>query len=253
MYKVILILVLVLVISTGCKVRNVDPAMYTREASVSSERILRQIESRNITNGGFFIQKGRITTAGEAGRINLLFTMKYVKPAKYLISIRSITGMEAFRVYLSSDTVLINDRLNEQLLIGRPVDFERLTGIHPDLLRISLGDIMLTGNETTGENGCDGGRIELESYYKGLLINSTASCGIEKVVSVILNKGLPEGMINIEYKKHRFDYYRIPRRIEVNDSRKDVRITIRIEKYISPWVGDVEFIPGRGYNVKRLI
>ena len=253
MYKVGLILLLFYIFSAGCAVRNIDLPEIAGETRVSSERILGQVAARNITNGGFFVQKGKISTSGEAGRINLLFTMKYVKPGNYLISLRSITGIEAFRVYISQDTVLINDRLNQEILYGKPADFERITGIHPDLLRISLGDIVFTGNEIVDVGGCSGGEIKLEGNYKGLLINTIVSCGVEKVKSAVLNRGIPDRTINIDYKKHRFDYYRIPRRIEVNDYSRNVTIKVKIEKYLSPWVGDVEFIPGNGYSIKSLI
>ena len=236
----------------GCSAtRNTAPE--TTELRLGAEKTLRQTEVRNITNSGFFIQKGRISTSGDAGRINLLFTMKYAKPGIYLISLRSITGAEAFRVYITPDTVLINDRLNQQLLYGNPFDFERIAGIHPDLLRISLGDIATNSTGIISGNECQGNRLQIESYYKGLLIRSVIDCRIEKVISAILNTGNPDGGINITYEKHRYDFYRIPRKIDINDYLRNVKITVRIDKYLSPWIGDVEFIPGNGYSIKSLI
>ena len=47
--------------------------------------------------------------------------------------------------------------------------------------------------------------------------------------------------------------HRLPKKVEINDFRRKIRITLSIDKYTSPWIGDVEFIPGTGYTVKPLI
>ncbi len=253
MYTKIIILVVSIIVLSGCAGLRETSMNIEEEGNIPTERTLGQVETRNLTNSGFFIQKGRISTSGDAGRINLLFTMKYVKPDKYLISLRSVTGIEAFRVFISGDTVLINDRLNRELLYGTPFDFERITGIHPDLLRVSFGDLITENIKIIDNNGCTGNELNVESYYMGLLIHSIIDCRQEKVKSVILSSGFPGETITIDYRKHRYDYFRIPRRVEINDSRRNVKIALKIDKYISPWIGEIEFIPGSGYKRKSLI
>lgn len=253
MFRTIIILSVSVLFFSGCTGLKKTARNDTAGENIGTGRVIMQTGTRNLTNSGFFIQKGRITTSGEAGRINLLFTMKYVKPDNYLISLRSITGIEALRVYISGDTVLINDRLNQEVLYGNPYEFERITGIHPDLLKVSLGDLVTDNIRITNNDDCSGNELNVESYYMGLLINSIIDCRLEKVKAIILSSGVPGERISIDYLRHRYDYFRIPRRIEINDSGRNVKITLKIEKYISPWIGDIEFIPGSGYKKRSLI
>ena len=252
LYKALIIGIIIL-LTTGCAAVRKGSSDKDGESLALASIALRQAGNRNLTNSGFFIQKGKISTSGEAGRINLIFTMRYVKPGNYLISLRSITGIEAFRVFITEDTVLINDRLNEELLYGKPVDFEKITGIHPELLRVSLGDFITENADIIGDEGCAANEMGVESYYKGLKINSIIDCKLEKVKSIELESSIPDEKITIEYKKNRFDYYRVPRKVEINDTRRKVKITIKIERYICPWIGEIEFIPGSGYSRKSLI
>jgi hypothetical protein len=161
--------------------------------------------------------------------------------------------MEAFRVYLSSDTVLINDRLNKSVLYGNINDFERITGLPAALLRVSYGDLFLIEPKLQPGEVCIDNEVKLNEYFLGLMVKTTIDCLKEKVKSVMLTTGVPDEFITIEYKKHREDHNGLPRKVEINDFRRKIKITLSLDKYTSPWVGDIEFIPGTGYSVKPLL
>jgi hypothetical protein len=242
-----------IILFTGCAgSRKIDtaPDGYTgRQASA----VLVNTSERNISNSGFFIHKGRIQTSGESGRISLFFSMKFNPPYSYLISLRSKSGMEAFRIYLNSDTVLINDRLNKSVLYGNINDFERITGLPAALLRVSYGDIFLIDPKLQPGEVCIDNEVKLNEYFLGLMVKTTIDCLKEKVKSVMLTTGVPDEFITIEYKKHREDHNRLPKKVEINDFRRKIKITLSLDKYTTPWVGDIEFIPGTGYSVKPLL
>jgi hypothetical protein len=219
----------------------------------SASAVLDRTIHRNLGNGGFFIHKGRVMTSGESGRISLFFTMKFVPPSNYLISLRSKTGIEAFRIYLTSDTVLVNDRLNKCVLYGNIRDFERISGIPAALLNVSYGDLFYVDPKLQPDEICLDNEIRLNEFFLGLMVKSTIDCKNEKVKSVLVTTGVPDEFITIEYKKAREDYYGLPRKVEVNDFRRKIRITLSLDKYTAPWIGDIEFIPGSGYVVKPLI
>jgi hypothetical protein len=208
--------------------------------------------SKNLTNTGFFIQKGKISTNSEGGRITLFFNMKFKKPDTYLISIRSRTGLEAFRIFLNSDTVLINDRLNQTVLIGEPLDFVQIAGIPFELLRVSMGDLFINRPEIRNNEGCINNEIKIDDYFMGLIIKSTVNCNISKTEKVMLTSGTPEEFINISYSKYRINDYNNPGKIIINDFSRKIKISIAVEKFIVPWLGEINFIPGSGYAVKRL-
>jgi hypothetical protein len=252
LYKVGLILALGILL-TGCTVTRPVSSIGTQANAASVDEIIKVTESQNITGSSFFIEKGRISTSGEGGRINLMFTMKFAQPGIFLISLKSITGIEAFRVFITTDTVLINDRINKVTLYGRPYDFEKISGLPGELLNISVGDLFVGERMKSNETGCSCNSLHINDYYRGLIINSIIDCTIGKAKSVTLTSGIPNEQINIFYSGFRSDLYRLPRRVEVNDFRRNVKILIRIDKYTVPWTGGTEFIPGAGYKLRKLL
>jgi hypothetical protein len=253
LYKVIFITVAVVIVGCGCAVSKRTGNEIIGISQTDAKELIQFTEKQNITNSSFFIERGRISTSGEGGRINLLFTMKYAQPGNYLISLKSATGIEAFRVYIAKDTVLINDRINRVTLYGNPFDFERISGLPADLLKVSIGDIFISGRNGENIEKCIDNKLTVNDYFSGLIIKSIINCALGKTKSVLLTSGKLDEQITLLYSKYRNDNYKVPGRIEVNDFRRKVKIVIRIEKYSVPWIGDVEFIPGAGYKHKKLL
>jgi outer membrane biogenesis lipoprotein LolB len=252
LYKVELLALVVLLISAGCgTVKN--SSTFPDKGQRNAKEVLLNTSGKNITGAGFFIRKGKILTDNESGRTSLYFTMKYNAEGKYLISIRSKTGMEAFRVFLSKDTILINDRLNRKVLYGNGKDFEKITGIPAALLKISIGDFFYNKPVISGGDYCVNNEVKLSDYFQGLIVNSTIDCRTEKLKSIVVSTGSPDKYITIDYRKYREDNYSVPRRVEVNDPARRIKIVITIDKYVAPWVGEIEFIPGSGYKSKPII
>lgn len=252
MRKIVFIFILAAILASGCAVSRKTGSNVRPLLSRDGGTILELANNQNITNSSFFIEKGRISTTGESGRIRLLFTMKYKQPGIYLISLKSITGTEAFRVYLTRDTVLINDRINKITYAGKPFDFERITGLPAALLKLSVGDFFSQKEKEKKVMECVEGKLIVEDYYQGLKIESIMDCGIGKTKKVTIASGLPNELISILYSKHDNDFYKIPGKVELNDFRRNVKIVIKIEKKSVPWNGDIEFVPGREYIRKRL-
>jgi hypothetical protein len=238
---------------TGCGgAKKLTSGGYGSEGK-SAASVLRNTIDRNLSNSGFFIHKGRIQTSGESGRISLFFTMKFAPPANYLISLRSKTGIEAYRIYLTPDTVLINDRFNKSVLYGNINDFERITGLPAALLKVSYGDLFLIDPKLQPDEVCIDNEVRLNEYFMGLMVKTTINCLNDKVKSVMLTTGVPDEFITIEYKSTREDHNGLPKKVEINDFRRKIKITLSLDKYTTPWIGDIEFIPGTGYSVKPLI
>lgn len=252
MYKVIFIIIAA-ILSCGCAVSKRTGNAITGTSQADPREIIQLTESQNITNSSFFIERGRIATSGEGGRIRLLFTMKYAQPGNFLISLKSATGIEAFRVYLSKDTVLINDRINKVTLYGNPFDFERISGLPAELLKVSVGDMFVGSMDRKIDGKCIDNKVALEDYYNGLKIKTVLNCAEGKAKSILLTSGKLDEQITLSYSKYRSDSYKVPGRIEINDFRRKVKIVIKIEKYTVPFIGKLEFIPGAGYKQRKLL
>jgi outer membrane biogenesis lipoprotein LolB len=252
-YKVVLAGFIILVLSSGCATKKRATDYLSVSTGLSGTEIIKRVAAKNLTTTGFFIQKGKITTSGETGRISLYFTMKYSSDGKYLISLRSKSGIEAFRIYLSRDTILVNDRLKRNVLYGKSEDFEKITGLPAALLKISVGDLFINRPLNLKNINCVDDEIRIDDYFFGINIISTISCNAVKLKSVNVSTGEPGKYIIINYLKWREDTYTVPHKVEINDSGRKIKITISIDKYLAPWVGELDFIPGTGYKSKPLI
>ena len=251
MYKIGIYITLTALLVTGCATNKIRLNKNYGEIRESGNETIKKVVSKNLTATGFFLQKCRITSISSGSRIILYFTMKYNTAGDYLISLKSRTGTEAFRVFISKDTILINDRINKELLYGKPNDFERISGLPAEMLKISVGDLFV--NKPVIENTEDqGSEIKVSDYYEGLIIQSVIDKTIEKANSVIIKSGSPDNYLRIIYSKHREDTYSIPGKIEIYDGLKSIKIYIEIVKYTAPWMGDFEFVPGEGYSKKLL-
>lgn len=253
MYKVSFAILIAYFLACSCATTGKAGKAAGASNDASVKDILRNTVLKNLTMTGFFVQKGKIITFNEDSRISLYFTMKFNARGEYLISLRSRIGMEAFRIYLSDDTVLINDRINKNLLCGKPGDFEKLSGLPAALLKISVGDLFINKPVNQGNTNCRNNEIELSDYYMGFTINSKIDCKREKLKTITINSGAPGNYITINYLKFREDSYTVPKKVEINDPGRKIKIVISIDKYLAPWVGDIDFIPGKGYKSKPLI
>ena len=64
--------------------------------------------NRNLTGIDFNIVKAEVEVMNNGESQKLVASVKYRKPGNYLVTIRNRTGIEAARVYITHDTVLIN-------------------------------------------------------------------------------------------------------------------------------------------------
>ena len=111
---------------------------------------MERIENQNLTKRNFFIQKAEIEILSEEENQKLIASIKFIYPDQYLISLKSKTGIEAARIFITDDTVLINDRINRKLYFGKPAQLKNKYGISPAVLPVVLGDF-IKGNSKLDE------------------------------------------------------------------------------------------------------
>lgn len=216
------------------------------------EKVMDITTKGNLSEYGFYIQKGRLIIDEGGKKTRLLFTMKYIREENYLISIRSETGIEALRVLISNDTLLVNDRINREVLYGNPEDFRRISGIPVSLLKICVGDIAGNDFRPVKENDIKAGLIDTYSYSSGIRLVSSIDCKINKVKKTKLYTDDEKIMLELGYSDFRGGNLLIPATTTITDSNKNIRIKINVKRFIIPWHGDLEFYPGTGFTRKRI-
>jgi hypothetical protein len=220
---------------------------------IESNSLMEGLEKQNLTNNSFFIQKAQIEVSSDEVNQKFNGSIKFVTPGKYLISLRSKAGIEAARIFLSDDTILINDRINRKLYYGKPEVLNRKYRISASVMPIVLGDY-IKDNKSINENiPCSEGKLDLERFVNGLKIRYTVDCKKAKIILAQQKGSLNNVITEINYG----DFIKTgdiltPAKIHIEYTKSMVNIDIRIEKIESPWNGNIEFIPGYKYELIEL-
>ncbi len=254
MQKIIGILIIGIFIS-GCSVaRKMGNEENGNLNKLKSENIIENVEEQNITNNNFFIKKAEIEIVTKEGKEKLLGNIKFQKPDKYLISIKGRSGIEGARIYISGDTILVNDRINKKLYWGTSFYLEKKYGLTLGYLPLIFGDIVLEKSSKKNMEKCEGGKLNINSIVKGIILNYEIGCEERKTILVNQINSFNQKRFKIENK----DFFKtgnilIPKKIEFEDYQHNTKVQIKILKVELLWEGSVKFYPGKGYELIELV
>ena len=254
MQKIVFIL-LIVILTSGCSVlkRNADSNNRLFDY-ITSEKTIESVEKQNITAHSFFIQKAELNIQTQDGVIEKLFgSFKYESPDKYLISIKSRTGIEAVRVFISKDTVLINDRINKKMYCGSVSQMKHKYGISVSEIPIIFGDFIFDKTQDKIFANCTEGSMEIDTFLKGAKITYIIDCSKEKLKKASITGSLNRDVIDILYSGYlKYRTGIIPGAIQINDLQRRISIGIRFRKIETPWNGKIDFISGKQYEILQL-
>jgi hypothetical protein len=252
--KIVLIL-LTIVIFSGCSVtrKSIIESNYSNDLN-SNLSFIEIVKSQNITNEGFFIQKAEIEILNENGSQKFIATVKFERPDRYLISLKSRTGIEGARIYLTRDSLMVNDRINKKMYFGNVLTVKSKYGIDTESLPVIFGDFIINNKTAERKDLCTGTSINIESNVKGTYLNYIIDCKKKKAISVLENSSDMERGADIKYANFKkIDKFFIPGSVIIKDSKMGIEIKIKIIKVVSPWSGTFKFIPGKGYELIELL
>ena len=253
MRKVICILLLGL-IAGGCSVfRHNGSTGAEITGKINSGNVLEDIENQNLTQNGFFIQKAEIEFNTSDATDKFIASIKFEKPDRYLISLKSRTGIEGARIFISGDSIRMNDRINKKLYSGTSIYLEKKYGFSQSFLPLIFGDLILEKRCKTGLEKCIEDKLTLDCQIKGVPLSYVVDCKRLKVIMVDQVKSVNNDGMKISYAK----YFNpgnilIPRIIEFSEINYDIRIKIKVLKIQSSWNGHISFIPGKDYELIEL-
>ena len=253
MQKIVFILLLVYLIS-GCSVNRIRRNAANDQISESREISLKDdLLNQNLSNQSFFIQKAEIEVIGQDGSEKLLGTIKFKSPDNYLISIRSRTGIEAARIFITDDTILINDRINRKQFCGSPDDLKGKYGVTTSLLPLLFGDYIDFKLNEIEDIQCSNGRIARDVNIEGIKIRYIIDCERRKPIVTTGESGLNDEVLEIQYNEFfKSEKKVIPGKIVIMEARSETTIVIKIRKIEIPWTGVIEFVPGNRYEIIQL-
>jgi hypothetical protein len=231
---------------SGKTVSNVE-----RESSL--ENNMESVINNNLSTENFYIQKADIRVTQDNISVRFIASIKFRKPDSLLISVRSRTGIEAGRAFITKDTILINDKINKKLLIGDPEIIESKYGIDPLLILSIIGDVIIDEKEIRKSLDCKKGVYNSEFAFNNKTVEYTIDCNKKKAVRAYFEGDIKTGNITIDYSDIVFsNRMKYPQKIEISDDLKSINILLEIKKIESPWNGKIEFVRGSGYKVVKI-
>jgi hypothetical protein len=229
----------------------------TRKLAVSEEPgrsgknvSLENVRNKNLTDKGFFISKAEISVTGKDMNEKVLCSIKYNVPGKYLITLRSRSGIEAARLLITEDTVLMNDRINRKLYYGSGKSLQIKYGFSDLMIPVIFGDYIGKDESNEGFVNCLEGFLRKRAEIGSTVVDYIIDCRKEKPVKA--SAGNNE--LNIDFRSFRkIGESMIPGEIEIVDSYRRIKVMLKIDKIEYPWEGSIDFVPGSNYERIPLI
>jgi hypothetical protein len=252
--KIIIILLGLLLLTECSVVRNRE----TSYKGISEENIrgreIEYVKSKNLCSGNYYIEKAEIEVITPQSKEKFLASIKFEYPEKYLISIKTRTGIEAARIFMSDDSVFVNDRINRKLYCGKSENLEVKYGISKEIFPVILGDFIINERSISKKGVCSEGKLNIDAIIKGLKIKYIIDCNKGKSISAKAENSFNNEQISFNYDNF---YHSVnllfPQKINIEYLGKENSIRIRIIKIESPWIGNIKFIPGNRYEILPLI
>jgi outer membrane biogenesis lipoprotein LolB len=252
--KVNLILIIIIGLLTGCSVtkrsaRNV----FGSGAVPGNAMVVQSVTRNNISNYDFFVRKAEITVRQESYNENFNTNIRFRRPDSLLISLRSKLGIEAARIFITSDTLMVNDRINKKLIVGNTKSLEKKYGIDFNLIFTILGDFVVDKKDLNRPIKCVNGIFSDTFFIEGRKVVYTGDCRKGKIKDAYFEGAITKGNISMKYEKYRsFDGIMLPENIEMKDDLSGLTVEIKIGSAEAGWNGKIKFIGGGGYEVISL-
>lgn len=254
MRKITLISAIV-ILSFGCAVKK-NHTIPTNTASTASaiENLNESIVNQNITSRGFYIERAEFKIKSSAGEKSGLGTVKFVMPDKFLISIKSNAGIEVARIFLSGDSVLVNDRFNKRLYYGSTSYLKSKFGVTTAMLPVFLGDYVNDQKFDSTRIKCTDGKLNVLGIISNVKVKYLIDCELRKCILTVPEDMEDENSLVIKYSEFiKGTSINSPGKIEILETKSSTTIEIRIQEIISPWNGVIDFIPGKQYKKIHLL
>jgi hypothetical protein len=244
----------VVILISGCAVFKTNTLSDNRLSDdVLDAQLFESIEKQNLTSNGFNVQKAEIVVKTKDRTEKLLGSIRFEYPDKYLISIKTKSGIEVARAYLNKDTVLVNDRINKKMYFDFTGQFKKKYGFSGNEISLIFGDFYTDKTKEAFKANCKNGIMELDANQKGAKINYVIDCRKAKLKKSLIMSSLNVPGLSLLYDNYiKYGSGLFPGDIIISDLKNDIVIEIKIKKLEAPWSGNIDFIPGKNYEILQL-
>lgn len=100
---------------------------------------------------------------------------------------------------------------------------------------------------------CVNGYTVQNSEVNGKVIDYRIDCRKQKASEANVEENIFTEGIKIEFDKFvNWSGLVIPKKIEIKEPDSNIEISIEVEKVDASWNGNIDFVAGRNYQIKRL-
>lgn len=247
MPKIIYILVIIAIVP-GCYVKRAGEAI-TPVTKMKPGIEIGEVKKQNLTNSDFNIAKAEIEISNNGESQKLLGSLKFKKSGSYLVSFKTRTGIEAARIFITKDTILINDRLKKRLFYGSADYLKEKYGISGEAIPLIFGDFIESAGKEEQVINCLDKKNELSGVIISNRITYTIDCHVGKIIKASIDDEQNSGKILFLYNKFKkatdINY---PGYIEFSDKNRETIIRIKIDRIEFGGEVKTDFIPGNNYE-----
>jgi len=209
-----------------------------------------EIRNQNITNFSFIFSKIEINVVGNGEKKKLMGSLKYLYPGRFQLSIRNTAGIEGARIYIDSDTILANDRINRKTYYGSSKEMYEKYGISSYFIPVLLGDFIVYEDRSVSELNCMNGSTEIKINTGIGQIKYITDCSRDKIVSVLISENEEKPKIKAEFSNFRkLNDHVYPSSIEIEDVNNSDKVKIEIKRAEIYRGRELRFIPGNNYEL----
>jgi hypothetical protein len=216
-------------------------------SEISNFVSLTDLKESNISKNDFFITKAEIEILNNGEKQKFIASLKFKNPEIYLISLRNNAGIEGARIFITKDTILINDRINRKLYYGSARYIKSKYGITTSTIPVIIGDFIHKEEDKITELECSNNRSEVSERNEEKEIKYIIDCRERKISETKIIHGT-EGIILLFSRFINYNNRHYPQIIKIEDLKQELQINIKIQKIEFNLIEKVDLIPGKEYE-----
>ena len=152
--------------------------------SLESRFDIGETRKHNLSNNDFNVKRADVVLNVNGDEQKFIASFKYKLPGIWLISMKSNTGIEAARAWITADTVLINDRLHKKLYYGKSNSLEEKYGIAVRAIPVLMGDFIEADRKIDNSIDCIEGIDEEVEKFENCKVEYVISCRENKMIRI---------------------------------------------------------------------
>jgi hypothetical protein len=243
---------LISIILSGCSVsRRSGTRSGILPRSISLDSLIIRTIANNVSSESFVIKKAELEIRNGNIDEKLLLNIKQHKEGNFLFSIHGKSGIEAARVLISKDSILVNDRIKKKYFYSGTDYLTDHYGIPVSYIPIIFGDFVYDKRDIINSDKCSNGRLKVISFSGDTQIEYIIDCQIGKVVFTETKDIMTESKIEMKFSNFmKIEKFFVARMIEITDSGRNLVCIIKIMKIEAledDGIGDPGLIPGKNY------